>query len=134
MRKMWWRFLLAGLFLFPPLAMAVGQSPPALLGTWTGMVAQSNGVTGFTVVMTIAANAVKTEYPEIKCSGKLTRVGAAKGYVFFTETITQGGKNSGGDCIDGTITVTPAGNKLVWAWVGAYNGETLAAWSTLERK
>jgi len=30
----------------PPLAVAVGQSPPAVLGTWTGMVAQNKGSTG----------------------------------------------------------------------------------------
>jgi hypothetical protein len=128
------RLLLVAVLTATGCAAALAQTPAAMLGTWTGMVVQNNGVTGFTVVMTIAANAVKTEYPELKCSGKLTRVGAAKGYVFFTETITQGGKNSGGECFDGTITVTPAGNKLVWVWVGGLNGETLVAWSTLERK
>ncbi len=105
-----------------------------MLGTWTGMVAQNKGSTGYTVVMTISANAAETEYPELKCGGKLTRVGAANGYVFFTEAITHGGKNSGGGCIDGTITAAPAAGKLVWGWVGAYNGETYVAWGTLARK
>jgi len=63
MLKMWLRFLLAGLFLLPPLAVAVGQSPPAVLGTWTGTVAQNKGQTGYTVVMTITANSAETEYP-----------------------------------------------------------------------
>ena len=134
MLKMWLRFLLACLFLLPPLAVAVGQSPPAVLGTWTGMVAQNKGQTGYSVGMTIEANAAETEYPELKCGGKLTRVGAANGYVFFTETITHGGHNSGGGCIDGTITVAPASDKLVWGWVGGYNGETFVAWGTLARK
>ncbi len=48
MLKMWLRFLLTGPFLLPPLAVAAGQSPPAVLGTWTGMVAQSRGSTGYT--------------------------------------------------------------------------------------
>jgi hypothetical protein len=134
MLKMWLRLLLACLFLLPPLAVAVGQSPPAVLGTWTGMVAQNTGQSGYTVVMTIGANAAETEYPELKCGGKLTRVGAANSYVFFTETITHGGHNSGGDCIDGTITVTPASDKLVWGWVGNYKGETFVAWGRLTRK
>ncbi|HEY2231288.1 MAG TPA: hypothetical protein VGI22_26845 [Xanthobacteraceae bacterium] len=134
MLKMWLRFLLAGLFLLPPLAVAVGQSPPAVLGTWTGMVAQNNGATGDSVVMTITADSAETEYPELKCSGKLTRVGTRNGYVFFTETITHGGIRSGGECIDGTITVTPAASKLVWGWVGGDKGETFVAWGTLTRK
>ena len=133
MLKMWLRSLLAGLFVLPPLAVAVGQSPPAVRGTWTGMVAQSDGPSTY-VVMTISATAGQTEYPELKCAGKLTRVGAARGYVFFTETITHGGKNSGGDCIDGIITVTPLADKLVWGWVGGIDGQTLAAWGTLVRK
>jgi hypothetical protein len=54
--------------------------------------------------------------------------------VFVTETITHGDKNSGGGCIDGTVTVTSAGDKLVWRWVGGYNDETYAAWGTLVRK
>jgi hypothetical protein len=127
------RFLLAGLFLFPPLAAAVGQSSPAVLGTWTGKVAQNKGKSGYTVIMTITENSAETEYPELKCGGKLTRVGAANGYVFFTEAFTDEGKKAGG-CIDGTITVTPAGDKLVWGWVGAYKNETYVAWGRLVRK
>ncbi|HEY6256034.1 MAG TPA: hypothetical protein VIY51_09610 [Xanthobacteraceae bacterium] len=134
MLKMWLRFLLSGLFVLAPLAVALAQSLPAVLGTWTGMVAQNKGKTGYTVVMTISANAAETDYPELKCGGKLTRVGAGNGYVFFTETITRGGKNSGGSCVDGTITVAPAADRLVWGWVGAYNAETYVAWGTLTRK
>jgi hypothetical protein len=128
------RLLLIAIFTMIAAAVAFAQSPPAVLGTWTGMVAQNKGQTGYTVIMTIAANAAETEYPELKCGGKLTRVGAANGYVFFTETITHGGHDSGGSCIDGTITVTPAADKLVWGWVGGYKGETFVAWGTLARK
>jgi hypothetical protein len=132
MLRMWLRFVLSGLFLLPPLAVAVGQSPPAVLGTWTGTVAQNKA--GYSVAMTISASASETEYPELKCAGNLARVGAANGYVFFTETITHGGKNSGGGCIDGTITAAPAAGKVVCGWFGAYNGETFVARETLARK
>jgi hypothetical protein len=134
MRKMWLRYLLAGLFLLPPLAAAVGQSPPVLVGTWTGKVAQSDGASEYSVVMTISANAAETDYPELKCGGKLKRVGTANSYVFFTETITRGAKGSGGDCINGTITVATASDKLIWGWVGSDNNKTLVAWGTLVRK
>jgi hypothetical protein len=78
-----------------------------------------------------SADSVVTDYPELKCSGKLTQVGSAEGYLFFTESITRGGKTSGGSCIDGTITVAPTGDRLVWGWVGAFSGETYV---TLKRK
>jgi hypothetical protein len=126
------RLLLTAIFTLSASAATVAQSP-AVTGTWTGMVQQNKGQSGYSVVMTITANSAETDYPELKCGGKLTRVGAANGYVFFTETITRG-KDSGGSCIDGTITVTPAGERLVWGWVGGYKGETYVAWGTLTRK
>jgi hypothetical protein len=133
MRKTWFRLLLIAPFTLPAAA-GFAQPAPAVTGTWTGMVAQNNGTTGYSVVMTITADAAETEYPELKCGGKLTRVATRNGYVFFTETIAHGGVRSGGECIDGTITVTPAGDKLVWGWVGGYKGETFVAWGTLTRK
>ena len=128
------RLLLIALFSTIASASTFAQSPAPLVGTWTGKVAQNKGSTGYSVIMTVSANSAETDYPELKCGGKLTRVGAANGYVFFTETITRGGKNSGGNCIDGTITVAPTSDKLVWGWVGAFNNETFVAWGTLGRK
>jgi hypothetical protein len=126
--------LLIALFGMAAAVAAFAQSPAAGLGTWTGMAAQNKGKTGYTVVMTISADAGETEYPDLKCGGKLTQVGAANGYVFYTETITHGGVNSGGGCIDGTITMMPASGKLLWGWIGAYNNETIVAWATLTQK
>jgi hypothetical protein len=130
---MLYRLLLIAFFTLPAAA-AFAQSPPVVTGTWTGTAAQNKGKSGYTVAMTITANSAETDYPELKCGGKLTRVGTGNGYVFFTEVITHGGIHSGGSCIDGTITVTPAADKLVWGWIGAYNGETYVAWGTLTRK
>src|SRR5260370_41970467 len=127
MRKMWLRFLVAGVFLLPPLAVAVGQSPPAVLGTWTGKVAQNKGSTGYTVVMTISANAAETEYPELKCGGKLTRVGASNGYAFFTEAITHGGKKRGGGVNPGALTGGPGPRQDLWGGGGGQKRENLAA-------
>jgi hypothetical protein len=84
--------------------------------------------------MTIAGTQVRTDYPELSCGGKLSRVGSANGYVFYTETVTRGRFEQGGKCIDGTLTVAVAGNNLTWGWVGSVQGKTFVAWSTLTRK
>jgi hypothetical protein len=49
-------------------------------------------------------------------------------------TLRDDAEDSGGGCIDGTITVAPASDKLVWGRVGSYNGETFVTWGTLTRK
>jgi hypothetical protein len=95
-----------------PVAMAFEQLPAALVGTWTGTALQNKGKSNCVAVMTITASGGATDYPELKCGGVLTRVGQAGGYVFFTETIKYGGQASGGGCIDGTITVAAADDKL----------------------
>jgi hypothetical protein len=113
--------------------LALAETPTAV-GTWTGTVHQNSGASNYTVHMTITATAAETDYPELKCGGTLKRVGASKGYVFFMETITRGGKSSGGSCIDGAITVAPAGTSLAWGWVGSYSGQVYVAWGNLVRK
>jgi hypothetical protein len=107
---------------------------PTILGTWTGTVAQNAGKSNYSVVMTITSTGAETNYPELNCGGKLRRIGTSKGYVFFMETITRGGKNSGGTCIDGAVTVAPAGTNWAWGWVGSYGGQVYVAWSNLVRK
>lgn len=104
------------------------------IGTWTGTVHQNSGASNYTVIMTITSTGAETDYPELKCGGTLKRVGASKGYVFFMETITRGGKSSGGSCIDGTVTVAATGSNLSWGWVGSYQGKVFVAWSDLVRK
>jgi hypothetical protein len=107
---------------------------PTIIGTWTGTAAQNAGKSNYTVVMTITSTGAETNYPELNCGGKLKRVGFANGYVFYMETITRGGKTSGGSCIDGAVTIAPAGTNLAWGWVGSYGGQVYVAWSNLVRK
>jgi len=132
------RSLFSWLIMLPLASMAFSEQTSAqsadLSGTWTGPAAQNVGSSGYTVVLTITRTDAVSNYPELKCGGKLTRVGEANGYVFFTETITRGGKSSGGSCIDGTVTIAPAGRKLAWGWVGSYKGQVYVAWSNLVRK
>src|SRR5262245_9542208 len=68
---------------------------------WTGRVKQNSGSTDYTVVMRLSDDGGETEYPELKCGGKLTRVAESGGYSFYLEKITTAGTG----CIDGAITL-----------------------------
>lgn len=103
-------------------------------GTWTGTASQNTGGTGYQVVMTLTKHGGTTDYPSLNCGGTLTQVGTADGFVFYVESITRGGLNSGGDCIDGTITVALTGEELAWGWVGHHESDVYVAWSKLSRK
>jgi hypothetical protein len=115
---------------------AIGQASAqsSLAGTWTGTVAQNEGSSGYTVVMTITAAGATTEYPQLDCGGSLQRVGSSGGYIFFTETITRGRHDKGGRCIDGTVTIAPAQDKLAWGWFGTFQGKALNAYAVLSRR
>jgi hypothetical protein len=97
---------------------------------WTGRVKQNSGATDYTVVMRLSDDGGETEYPELKCGGKLTRVAQSGAYSFYLEKITSGGTG----CIDGAITLVFSRDTMTWGWVGAYKGETYVAWSSLTRK
>ena len=127
-----WTFVLSmAIMVQSPSAFA---QPSKILGTWAGNVVQNSGESNYSVIMTITSTGAATNYPELNCGGQLRRVGTSKGYVFFMETITRGGKSSGGSCIDGAVTVAPAGTNLAWGWVGSYGGQVYVAWSNLLRK
>ena len=127
-----WTFVMSmGIMMQSPAAFA---QPRTMFGTWAGNVAQNSGKSNYSVIRTITSTGAETNYPELNCGGTLSRVGTSKGYIFFMETITRGGKNSGGSCIDGAVTVPPAGTNLAWGWVGSYGGQVNVAWSNLLRK
>ncbi len=125
--------------LLAPLAAALGavllagtsaQGASSIEGTWTGTAYQNEGASGYTVIITITSTDAATRYPELNCTGKLTRVGASGDYLFFTETIVRD-EPGGGHCIDGAITVAPAGDKLAWGWFGSFEGKAYTAWGLL---
>ena len=124
-----------GLMLVATIGGATAQDPASsIVGAWTGNVQQNSGNWQFTVIMSVTANGGETSYPEIDCDGTLKRIGSANGYVFFTETITRGSVETGGKCVDGTLTIASNGAGLSWGWVGTYGGKVLVAWSDLVRK
>jgi hypothetical protein len=115
----------------PPARPAGG---PAVAGTWSGPVTQVGSETKYSVMLTLTAGGGETNYPELNCSGKLTRIGASRSYVFYVEVITQGQREKGGRCPDGTITVARAGDNLAWGWFGSVEGDIAIAYGTLTRK
>jgi hypothetical protein len=100
---------------------------------WAGNVVQP-GNKGYSVIFTLRAGGGETEYPELNCDGKLARVGSAGGFTFYVETITRGGVNQGGRCIDGSITTKALGDNLAWGWVGTYESRTVVAHSVLQKR
>jgi hypothetical protein len=115
-----------------PAARASGG--PAVTGTWSGPVTQVGSKTKYSIVLTLTGAGGETTYPEIPCAGKLTRIGASKSYVFFIEVITEGQREKGGRCPDGTITVGRLGDNLTWAWFGNVDDEPVLAYGVLTRK
>lgn len=118
----------------PPQQKPATQAKAGVAGTWSGRVSQVGSPKPYALAMTIHANGGDTDYPDLACGGRLTRVGSAGGYTFFLETITRGRLDKGGRCIDGSITVSMAGEQLSWGWVGSHQNQTIVAYGTLERR
>lgn len=110
------------------------QGGPAISGTWTGTVKQVGGNESKYAVVFTVDKVMETEYPELDCKGKLTRIGNSKSYVFFIEVMTKGGRDKGGRCADGTITVSRTGDKLVWGWFGNNDGDPIVVTGVLTKK
>jgi hypothetical protein len=122
----------------PPSAVAKTKNPPAaagpaVAGNWSGQLSQIGSRTPYKVELSIDPKGAETKYPDLKCTGKLTRIGASKSYVFFVEIITKGASNKGGRCPDGTITMARSGDKLALLWFGNIDGEMIIAYGTLSK-
>lgn len=118
----------------PPQKPAAAQPKSGVAGTWSGSVIQAGTPKPYALAMTIHDKGGDTDYPDLACGGRLTRVGSAGGYTFFLETITRGRLDKGGRCIDGSITVSMAGEELSWGWVGSHKNQTIVAYGTLKRR
>jgi len=113
---------------------AAPPRPTSINGAWTGQVSQVGSQSEYSVVLIISDRGAQTDYPELNCSGRLTRVGASKGYTFYAETITKGHAEKGGRCVDGTVTVSRAGDALGYSWFGVVENTPVIAHSTLSKK
>jgi hypothetical protein len=111
-----------------------GLSPsPLIAGTWSGELAQVDSKRPYKFQVVIGPRGAETTYPDLDCTGKLTRVGASESYVFFVETITKGAADKGGRCPDGTITATRLGNFLLLFWFGSHYDRTVVAYGRLAK-
>jgi hypothetical protein len=119
-----------------PKSAAKAKAAPAgtMVGTWTGKVTQVGHDTGFTVVLTVRQGGGGTEYPELGCTGTLSRVAGSGAYVFYLEKITKGRHDAGGRCPDGTVTIALAGDKLGMSWFGSAEGTAVVVYGLLTRK
>ena len=111
-------------------------APPGLsiAGNWSGQVTQVGSQAPYKFELVIGPKGAETKYPDLDCTGTLTRAGAWKSYIFFVEIITKGAVDKGGRCPDGTITVARAGNNLALLWVGSIAANTIVAYGTLSKK
>ena len=107
---------------------------PSIAGSWAGTLTQVGNETPYQFEMAITTNSVETKYPDLDCTGKLTRVGSFKSYVYFFEVITKGRADKGGRCPDGTITVAAQGKDLAVGWFGNVQDTTVVAYGTLNKR
>jgi hypothetical protein len=103
-------------------------------GTWSGKLMQVDKDDPYNFQIAINAGGGETKYPDLNCTGKLTRAGASKSYTFFVEVISQGRHDKGGRCPDGTITVARQGNDLSLSWFGSILGNTIVAYGILSKR
>ena len=113
---------------------AAAPASPNITGNWSGEVTQVGTESPYKVELAISAKNAETEYPDLDCFGKLTRVASSKSYVFFVEVITKGQVEKGGRCPDATITVARQGDDLAVGWFGIAQGHTIVAYGSLKKK
>jgi hypothetical protein len=115
-------------------AAAPAAAAGTINGSWAGELSQVGSQSPYKFELTINARGAETKYPDLDCTGKLTRAGSSKSYTFFVEVITKGQVEKGGRCPDGTITVARQGDDLALGWFGSVQGHTIVAYGTLKKK
>jgi hypothetical protein len=113
---------------------AAAANGPNVTGAWIGQLTQIGSETPYKLDLMLSGQGGETRYPELQCTGKLTRIGASKSYVFFVEVITKGQSEKGGRCPDGTITLTRHGDNVALGWFGAFESKPIVAYGTLTKK
>jgi hypothetical protein len=106
---------------------------PNVSGVWAGQLAQVGSDSPYAFEIAIGQK-LETKYAGLNCTGKLTRIGSSRSYVFFIEIITEGSAEKGGRCPDGTITVGRVGDKLAVSWFGSVKGDIISAHGALTKK
>src|ERR1700681_1647307 len=80
---------LAMALLVAGVAMPAQAAAPDNTGTWLGKASQVGRDRTYTVTVTIGKKESTTAYPDLNCTGKLTRIGGSGSYVFYAEAIVN---------------------------------------------
>src|SRR5262252_9425702 len=72
---------------------------PSIVGNWSGQLTQVGSQTPYKFQLVIGPRGAETTYPDLDCTGTLTRVGASKSYVLYRvpEIVTRGRFPDGGE-------------------------------------
>ena len=108
----------------PAPAPSASAAGPSFTGVWSGDVVQPGRPGSYPVTLTINTKGVTTNYPDGPCAGTLKRVGSSGDYVFYSEVISKGRFDqvkAPEGCIDGTVTLAKAGDKLIFRWFGFHD-------------
>ena len=87
-------------------------------GTWSGEGVQKNGLTTWTVWLTIDGDDYTIKYPSIPCEGTLTLLSSPAETRELKETITSGVCTS-----DGTVKLRLDGFRMLYEWYAVGSDE-----------
>ena len=90
----------------------------------------------YMVKLSFRSEEVFTDYPELKCGGKLKLIGRTPdGYTIYQEAITYGrlGDGSGGNCIDGIAILAQVKGTITLGWFASDGGVPIQASAQLTR-
>ena len=105
--------------------------PAGLSGTWSGEMRQIevSAETTYPMTLTIKGKSAQAHYPTLNCRGAWTKVAEKKGYVIYSETVTN---QKDASCIDGIVTVTSNNGKVLLGWFGTDAEGPIVAMAVLE--
>lgn len=103
--------------------------PPALTGTWSGVVRQTHPVLSVIVRLELGTTSGTVAYPALSCSGDLAVVSAAPAKLVVKQTIARGSSH----CEDGVITLRPQGGKLSFTFARTGVGNNPSGMLTRQR-
>jgi hypothetical protein len=89
--------------------------PPAVAGTWSGTIRQTNPALSVTVRLSLPGGSTHgtLAYPQIGCTGRLGLTAARGAVLTFRLAITSGKNN----CSPGVVRLEPHGDRLTFTFL-----------------
>jgi len=125
--------LACALALAPFLSSSAAWAEDPVVGTWVGTLTQAGQDPFPTRLTFISPKGGVSRYPSFPCGGTL--VGGRKGdsYV-YQETVTWGGVDEQGTCINGIVRISIDGDTMKYDWSVNYQGQDYEAVGDLHRE